>query len=129
MSFRDRVVAPGPIDAMATLVCRAITDLFGPANDVLVAAAIGFTLAAGAAFVLEFLDDTIKTDDDVDRVLGMPTLGTISRIPRVREPSDNLVSMHYPYSPITEVYRVLRTNIQFSSLNFRYIQNVMNEQQ
>ena len=84
---------------------------------VLVAAAIGFTLAAGAAFVLEFLDDTIKTDDDVDRVLGMPTLGTISRIPRVREPSDNLVSMHYPYSPITEVYRVLRTNIQFSSLN------------
>ncbi len=85
--------------------------------NVLLAAAIGFTLAAGAAFLLDYLDDTIKTDDDVDRVLNLPTLGAITRIRRVREPSDHLVTLQYPYSPTTEVYRVLRTNIQFSSLN------------
>ncbi len=85
--------------------------------NVLVAAAIGFTLAAGAAFLLEYLDDTIKTDEDVDRVLKLPILGTITRIQRVREPSDHLVTMQDTYSPVTEAYRVLRTNIQFSSLS------------
>jgi capsular exopolysaccharide synthesis family protein len=84
---------------------------------VLLAAAIGFALAAGAAFLLEYLDDTIKTDEDVDRVLKLPTLGTITRIRRVREPSDHLVTLQVTHSPATEAYRVLRTNIQFSTLN------------
>jgi capsular exopolysaccharide synthesis family protein len=84
---------------------------------VLLAAAIGFALAAGAAFLLEYLDDTIKTNEDVDRVLKLPTLGNITRIPRVREPTDHLVTLQLVHSPATEAYRVLRTNIQFSTLN------------
>jgi non-specific protein-tyrosine kinase len=82
----------------------------------LVAAASGFTLAAGGAFLIEYLDDTIKTKEDVDRVLKLPTLGSISRIARVREPADHLVTLEFGHSPATEAYRVLRTNVQFSTL-------------
>jgi capsular exopolysaccharide synthesis family protein len=85
--------------------------------NVLLAASIGFILAVGGAFLLEYLDDTIKTGDDVDRVLKLPTLGAITQIKTVQEPSSNLVAMHHPRSPISETYRVLRTNIQFSSLS------------
>jgi capsular exopolysaccharide synthesis family protein len=84
---------------------------------ILLAAATGFALAAGAAFLLEYLDDTIKTKEDVDHVLKLPTLGNITRIPRVREPTDHLVTLQLTHSPATEAYRVLRTNIQFSTLN------------
>ncbi|RME46344.1 MAG: polysaccharide biosynthesis tyrosine autokinase [Chloroflexi bacterium] len=85
--------------------------------NVLLASAIGFLLAAGAAFLLEYMDDTIKSDEDVDRVLKLPTLGAITRIRGLQEPADHLVAMKHPRSPITEAYRVLRTNIQFSSLS------------
>lgn len=85
--------------------------------NLLLAASIGFLLAAAGAYLLEYLDDTIKTGDDVDRVLTLPTLGAITRIRGIHEPSDNLVAMQHPRSPITEAYRVLRTNIQFSSLS------------
>lgn len=84
---------------------------------VAVAAASGFALAAGAAFLLEYLDDTIKTNEDVDRLLKLPTLGTIARISSIREPADHLVTMQIAHSPAVEAYRILRTNIQFSSLN------------
>ena len=84
---------------------------------VALAAAIGFTLAAGAAFLIEYLDDTLKTKEDVERVLKLPTLGNIARISGIREPSDHLVTLELTYWPIAEAYRVLRTNVQFSTLN------------
>lgn len=84
--------------------------------SILLAASIGFLLASGAALLLEHLDDTIKTREDADRVLKLPTLGNIPRIREIREPSDHLVSMHYPRSHIAEAYRALRTNVQFSSV-------------
>ncbi len=83
----------------------------------LLAAAIGFSLAAGAAFLLEYLDDTLKTKEDVERVLKLSTLGTITRVPKVRQPSDSLVMLQANYIPITEAYRMLRTNLQFATLN------------
>lgn len=86
-------------------------------TNVLLAGSIGFLLAAGAALLLEYLDDTIKAEEDVERVLRLPTLGAIPRIQKIREPSDHLVTMHHPRSHIAEAYRVLRTNVQFSSLS------------
>jgi len=83
----------------------------------LLAAAIGFSLAAGAAFLLEFLDNTIKSSQEVDRLLHLPTLGTVARLSRARQPSDNLVTLHDTSSPTTEAYRDLRTKIQFASFD------------
>ncbi|MCZ7570672.1 MAG: polysaccharide biosynthesis tyrosine autokinase [Ardenticatenaceae bacterium] len=88
-------------------------------RNVSLATAIAFVLAAMAALLLEYLDDTLKSDEDVDRILKLPTLGATTRIPKIQQPSDHLVTVHSPRDPITEEYRVLRTNIQFTGLSNR----------
>lgn len=85
-------------------------------QNVLLASAIGFVLAVGGIFLIEYLDDTIKTPDDVTRATELPTLGGIARIGGHKYP-DKLIAMHHPLSPVVEAYRVLRINLQFSSVD------------
>jgi non-specific protein-tyrosine kinase len=85
-------------------------------ETVLLAAAIGLALAAGGAFLIEYLDDTVKTPDDVERAADLPILGTIGRI-RGEEYPQKLITVDDPRSPVSEAYRVLRTNVQFSSVD------------
>ncbi|MBN2145973.1 MAG: polysaccharide biosynthesis tyrosine autokinase [Anaerolineales bacterium] len=84
--------------------------------NVLLASAIGLALAVGGAFLIEYLDDTIKGADDVKRTTNLPLLGAIARIEGPSYP-DKLISVKHPLSPIVEAYRVLRTNLQFSSVD------------
>lgn len=46
--------------------------------NTLLAAIVGGMLGLGAAFLIEYLDDTVKTPDDVGRVTGLSTLGVIA---------------------------------------------------
>jgi non-specific protein-tyrosine kinase len=85
-------------------------------ETVLLAAAIGLALAAGGVFLIEYLDDTVKTPEDVERAAELPILGTIGRI-RGEEYPEKLVTVDDPRSPVSEAYRVLRTNVQFSSVD------------
>jgi len=84
------------------------------AYNVLLAMAIGLVLSGSAAFLLEYLDDSLKTADDVRHALGLKVLGSIARI-QGDDYQDKLVVAKYPRSPIAEAYRVLRTNLQFSA--------------
>jgi Mrp family chromosome partitioning ATPase/capsular polysaccharide biosynthesis protein len=85
-------------------------------QTVLVAAAIGLGLAVGGAVVIELLDDTIKTPNDVSRAADVSILGAIARIPGDNG-TDMLITKKDPRSPISESFRALRTNIQFSLLD------------
>ena len=85
-------------------------------ETVLLAAAIGLILALAGAFLIEFLDDTIKTPDDVTRAVDLPTLGAIARF-RAKGYEEKLIAARHPQSPIAEAFRALRINIQFSSVD------------
>ncbi len=85
-------------------------------QNVLFAAIAGLVIGIGTVLLLEYLDDTIKNGDDVQRALGLATLGAITRIPHVRDPRDNLITIKHPRSPIAEAYRLLRTNLRFTGL-------------
>ncbi|MBI5303636.1 MAG: polysaccharide biosynthesis tyrosine autokinase [Chloroflexi bacterium] len=85
-------------------------------QNVLFAMIAGAVLAGGVAFLLEYLDDTVKDADDAQRVMGVSMLGAIMRIAGVHQPADNLVTFKHPRSPISEAYRVLRTNLRFSGI-------------
>lgn len=93
--------------------------------NVLLAVIAGVVLALGSIFLIEYLDDRIKTPQDLYRVLNTPILGTIARIPgqdgrsRRGSPSrqDSLIAASQPRHPVTEAYRSLRTSIQFSSVD------------
>ncbi len=84
--------------------------------NVMLAALIGGLLAVAAAILLEFLDDTVKSSDDVQRLTKLPTLGMITRLSDIKTPADTLVAVNTPRSMNAEAYRVLRTNVQFTSL-------------
>ncbi|CEG22022.1 Capsular polysaccharide type 8 biosynthesis protein cap8A [Planococcus massiliensis] len=51
-----------------------------PMLNMAIAAVIGLMLGVGIAFLLEYLDTTIKSDQDIEDVLGIPVLGMISPI-------------------------------------------------
>jgi len=36
---------------------------------------LGLMLAGGIAFLVEYIDDTLRTPDDVERVLKLPVIG------------------------------------------------------
>ena len=85
-------------------------------QNTLLAAAVGGILAVGLIFLLDALDNTIKSPDDVTRHLGLPVLGIIARDPTTGE-NDPLVTIAQPRAPVSEAYRALRTNIQFASVD------------
>lgn len=84
--------------------------------NVALAAMLGLVLAVVGAFLVEYLDDTIKTPEDVMRTTNLPLLGAIARIEGENYP-EKLIAATHPLSPTVEAYRVLRTNIQFSTVD------------
>jgi capsular exopolysaccharide synthesis family protein len=95
---------------------------------------LGLGLGVAVSFLLEFLDDSIKTAEDIER-MGLVLLGTIpvvkmadiaKRMKREgkyysKEDMDKveskLITRFSPKSPISEAYRSLRTNIHFANLD------------
>jgi capsular exopolysaccharide synthesis family protein len=84
----------------------------------LVAAAVGLLLGTGLAFLRDYLDDSVRTRDDLERAGGgLPVLGMIPVVDVGRKNSATpLVSRIAPESPAAESYRSLRTSIQFLSV-------------
>ncbi len=83
---------------------------------ILLAAAIGFLLAAGAAYLLEYLDDTVKNPDDVQKATSLTTLGAVPEVTEVKG-GNELVVLAGGQSAATEAYRILRTNLQFAAVD------------
>lgn len=79
-------------------------------------------LGLGLAFLLDYLDRTIKTAEDVERLVGAPLLGIIPVVNEVAAGDDakatkdrDLYVFHNPTSRAAECCRSIRTNILFSS--------------
>lgn len=84
--------------------------------NVLLAIGIGLALSIGAVLLLEYLDDTIRSPAEVRALLNAPILAAIGKI-EGDDYAQKLVAEREPRSPLTEAYRALRTNLQFSSLD------------
>ncbi len=80
-------------------------------KDVLMSVVLGLALAVGLAFGIEYLDDTIKTPDDVTRRLRLPLLGLV---PAVRGDRAPILSHEVPHD-FGEAFRSLRTSLVFTS--------------
>ncbi len=111
--------AQGAMNTINVLEAATLpTEPIGPNNraTILLAAVIGFALAAGAAYLLEYLDDTLKNPDDIQKTLGLTTLGAVPVMADIA-PGGELVVLTSGPSPAAEAYRVLRTNLQFASVD------------
>ena len=111
--------------------------------NMMLAALVGLGLGVGITFVLEYSDTSLKTIEDVERQVGLPVLAWIPTIRpdrksrgasessedtstrkrrrrkwsrrRSSRTTETLITHLGPKSPVSEAYRTLRTNIQFSS--------------
>ena len=83
----------------------------------LLAAAVGFSLAAAGAYLIEFLDDTIRTPDDIARVTHLPVIGHIPDAKELRAYGTNpKLFSKLPNSDAAEAFRSLRTNLEFAGV-------------
>jgi capsular exopolysaccharide synthesis family protein len=71
----------------------------------------GVLISLGLVFALEYLDDTVKTPDDVTARLNLPLLGLV---PAVRESPPPLLSGVVPHE-FGEAFRSLRTSLVFTT--------------
>lgn len=96
--------------------------------NVFLAMIVGAVGGVVLAFFFEYLDNSIKTPDDIKQYLNIPFLGFIPKVASENaggtptttpihsgHPADTIVAMD-PRSTASEAYRSLRTNVMFSSL-------------
>jgi len=76
------------------------------------AALLGLGLGVLAALVLEALDETVATPDDVEKKLGIPVLGVVPLLDKGETTADALADIRSGFS---EAYYSLRTALQFST--------------
>ncbi len=97
-------------------------------ENVIIGLVASLLLGIILAFLLEYLDNTVKTEDEVKRLLGIPILGIIPRfdingqkigIKRGHKRADlfALITKDNPKSPISEAFRLLRANLHFVDLD------------
>jgi capsular exopolysaccharide synthesis family protein len=72
---------------------------------------VGLLLGVLAAFLLEYMDETIKTPEDVEKKLRLPVLGVVPLLHR-QSPEQ---AFEEPRSAFSESYRSVRTALQFST--------------
>jgi non-specific protein-tyrosine kinase len=87
-----------------------------PLRDALLGLALGLVLGLGLAFLTDFLDDKLKSAEDIARYgQGIPTVAEIPTIARERN-GRRLVALDDPASGAAETYRSLRTSLRLIAL-------------
>jgi len=74
----------------------------------------GGLLAIGAALFFEYLDNRIKTPEEIEAHLGLATVGFIPALPKGWKDREPLLSHGVP-PDFAEAFRALRTNVLFSA--------------
>lgn len=84
--------------------------------NLVLACLVGAMLGVGLAFFMEYLDNTVKTPDDLRQYFNLPYLGPVPNF-EVKEdsPANDLVLLQAPKSSSSEAFRGLRTNLLFSA--------------
>jgi capsular exopolysaccharide synthesis family protein len=79
---------------------------------------LGLMISVGLAFLLEFLDDSIKSPIDVKRYLNVPLLGMIPFYEKDEEESEDIcvekITISHPDALISEFYRQIKTSLFLS---------------
>ena len=82
-------------------------------------ALLGLALGLAVAYLLEYLDDTVKTPDDMERQLRLAPLGYLPEMQSVADGREGFIerathSLAFPLSSTTEAFRAVRTSVYFS---------------
>jgi polysaccharide biosynthesis transport protein len=88
-----------------------------PVRTATLAAIVGLLLGLGAAFLIDHLDDSVRSEDDLAR-LGND-IPVLAMVPNVASKDNRPIAISARDSPAVEAYRNLRTNVQFLGIERR----------
>ncbi len=90
------------------------TQPVGPGKPVIIllAGLMGMILSGGAAFLLEFIDDTIKLPDEVMHLINIPVIGFLVKMGKEYRKTPFIALK--PRSLMAEAFRTLRTNLKLA---------------
>ena len=88
-----------------------------PLQNTVLGGIVGLMIAAGGVFLKEYLDDTLKTTEDVEQATGLPVIGYIADMETENGEESGLYVAKKPRSPVSEAFRSLRTNLEFASVD------------
>ncbi|UQD53503.1 capsular biosynthesis protein [Bacillus methanolicus] len=83
--FKREIVKIMNVDNVSILAKAAVKDHQAPVKpkpllNIAIAFVVGLMTGVGLAFLLEYLDNTIKTEQDIEKLLELPVLGVIATI-------------------------------------------------
>lgn len=83
--FQSEIPSIMKVDNVSLLNEAQLTDKPAPVKpnpklNIAIGFVVSFMVAIGLAFLLEYLDDTVKNEEDVKQILGLPTLSMIVKI-------------------------------------------------
>ncbi len=81
-------------------------------RNLMIGLLVGFFLGVLLALLLEYLDDTVKSPEDIEKKLRLVHLGVIPKLGKDITPADALTDVR---SGFAEAYRSVRTALQFST--------------
>ncbi|HXX53151.1 MAG TPA: polysaccharide biosynthesis tyrosine autokinase, partial [Thermodesulfovibrionales bacterium] len=85
-------------------------------KNLMIALFVGLLGGIGLAFFAEYLDNTVKTSDDVEKEVALPSLGLVPELGKTSGKNERPFITHEDKkSPLAESYRSIGTYIQFSS--------------
>jgi len=82
-------------------------------RNLLMGLLFGMAAGVGLAFLIEYLDNTIKSGKELERRFGQVVLGTVDEV----SGDDNIETylLKNPLSPLSESYRLIRSGLLLSS--------------
>lgn len=86
-------------------------------RNLFLAVIVGLFMGVGMAFFIEYLDNTIKNPEDLERFFKFPYLGPVPHFD-IKNPDSvwpELIVLNEPRSSASEAYRGLRTGVLFST--------------
>jgi capsular exopolysaccharide synthesis family protein len=133
----SRITEAGQLGKVRILDPALVADKIKPSKktNILLGIVLGIMMGVGIAFAKEFLDNTIKAVEHLERK-GLTILGIIPDmmgnkdgqaskvIAKTKSPSKGgidfrrrLITYEDPKSPVSESYRSLRTNVAYASVD------------
>jgi len=90
-----------------------------PVTNTLLGTVVGLMLTGGIIFIIEYLDDSVKTPEEISRIVSSPIIGYVPNIQYSGlngHSPHSVYTLENPRSPTAEAFRSLRTNIEFAGV-------------
>lgn len=86
-----------------------------PRSALMLGLFVGLMIGVAVVALLEFLDNTVKPEQNLQGLTGAPVLATVSALNKMPPGGAQVFTLAQPRSSAAEAMRLLRTNLEFAS--------------